>query len=143
MSTVAHAPVLDAVIALLEAQLGDTLPVGDGEPPANKPMPYAVVLELPGTTSGGLLDQPDADHRVEFQVTSVGQVRAQAAGGADLVRKALCSWTAGSPSHPLVVSGLRCGPVVSLGVGPAMREGSGVGAVWNVPERFSVLVTLA
>ncbi len=64
--------------AYLEA--GVTLQVGDGESPENPVYPYLVVSPLAPFDIEGPIDDGNADHAMEWQVTGVGRYRLDAQG---------------------------------------------------------------
>lgn len=91
MARAPRRPVLDAVVAVLEAiSVGgaNTMKVGDGTDP-NHERPYLVVTTIPGGRYEGPLDDTNADADIRIQVTGIGDTREQADWACDKAKAAL------------------------------------------------------
>lgn len=134
MTVAAFRPVTDAVIAALEA--APNLPaVGDGKTPANPGQTYIVVHPVGGMLTGPSGD-PHADGRPEIQVSSWGQVRAQAEETRDRARAVLLTYGV------LQVDGQDASWVELLSSSEARRDDTtGSPALWHAADVFRIHTT--
>lgn len=116
MTTLAAAPLINALLAMIRASVGEDCPIYWGGSDPGAVPPYAVVYPDNGMlTPGERSLANDGPTEQRFQITSVGASPAQAQWVADRTRDAVLS---GVPS----VTGRRVWPTVEEGSQPLRRD---------------------
>lgn len=133
--------------AMLDALLGEGLRVGDHELPKDHTYPYSILYQIDDAPppSGPELTGPEEDVGIGFQLMSVGSGRKQAQWQADRVRRFITGRAPdGSFLHDLpVVAGWRVAGRLGAAPSGVAPEGSAPNTLFNVPDRYTLLVTPA
>jgi len=133
----------DLTAAILNVLTSAGFVVGDGEAPdsagwqgaqgASTYVPYVDVHPTPGGLTDGPIGDPNTDAFADYQIISVGAVRAQAEAVGDAVRAVLLA-------TPLTVANGRTVAHVSLDMlGGTIRDDSVQPSVFYVSDRVRVL----
>jgi hypothetical protein len=132
----------NGLIECLETRTGKKC--GDHEAPVTEDKTYMILYALPGGDVGGPpLVAPEADVTVVYQITSVGEERANAEWMADRARQAIMGrYEDGRfKSEISTPSGYVVADRRQLPDGGVDREGKAPNVVYSVPNRYALVLT--